>query len=151
MELRYLLDTNICIYIAKQKPMSVLERFEKLAVGSVGMSIITYGELYYGAQKSHRPRKTKQFLEELIGLISPLPLPIDAAKAYGWRTYIIQRACAHLRNGETAYDSGYNAAMDTINSSYGTSFMREYNSIPDYEFQSLLQSGIISTCPDVLY
>ncbi|MCP3678916.1 MAG: type II toxin-antitoxin system VapC family toxin [Gammaproteobacteria bacterium] len=83
MELRYLLDTNICIYIAKQKPMSALERFEKLAVGSVGMSIITYGELYYGAQKSHRPRKTKQFLEELIGLISPLPLPIDAAKCYG--------------------------------------------------------------------
>ncbi|MCP4473448.1 MAG: type II toxin-antitoxin system VapC family toxin [Gammaproteobacteria bacterium] len=83
MELRYLLDTNICIYIAKQKPMSVLERFEQLAVGSVGMSIITYGELYYGAQKSHRTKKTKQFLEELIGLIPPLPLPIDAAKCYG--------------------------------------------------------------------
>ena len=43
MTLRYLLDTNICIYIAKQKPISVLKKFTKLAVGEVGMSTITFG------------------------------------------------------------------------------------------------------------
>ena len=51
MSLHYLLDTNICIYIAKQKPVNVLHRFEQVAVGEVGMSIITYGELLYGAKK----------------------------------------------------------------------------------------------------
>jgi tRNA(fMet)-specific endonuclease VapC len=51
-QLRYLLDTNICIYIAKQRPPSVAQRFSQLAVGSVGMSLITLGELRYGAEKS---------------------------------------------------------------------------------------------------
>ena len=83
MVLRYLLDTNICIYIAKQKPVSVLSKFERLKVGSVGMSIITYGELVYGAKKSHHPKKTMSFLEELASLIPPLPLPTDTAKCYG--------------------------------------------------------------------
>jgi tRNA(fMet)-specific endonuclease VapC len=58
MRLLYLLDTNICIYIAKNKPLSVLRRFEQLTVGSVGMSIITYGELMYGAKKSHHSKKS---------------------------------------------------------------------------------------------
>ncbi|MCW5589257.1 MAG: type II toxin-antitoxin system VapC family toxin [Legionellales bacterium] len=83
MQLHYLLDTNICIYIAKQKPATVLSRFEQLKVGSVGMSIITYGELLYGAQKSQFTKKTTALLEELTGLIPPLPLPTDAAKYYG--------------------------------------------------------------------
>lgn len=83
MKLRYLLDTNICIYIAKQKPVSVLNKFEKLQVGSVGMSIITYGELLYGAYKSQSHKKTIAFLEDLVSLIPPLPLPTDAAKHYG--------------------------------------------------------------------
>lgn len=52
MGLRYLLDTNICIYIAKQRPPSVAKRFARLAVGEVGMSVTTYGELCFGAGKS---------------------------------------------------------------------------------------------------
>ena len=54
MNLRYLLDTNICIYIARQRPPEVAKRFARLAVGSVGMSLITFGELRYGAEKSVR-------------------------------------------------------------------------------------------------
>ena len=83
MVMRYLLDTNICIYIAKQKPVSVLNKFECLKVGSVGMSIITYGELVYGAKKSRHTKKTMGFLAELASLIPPLSLPTDAAKCYG--------------------------------------------------------------------
>lgn len=80
---RFLLDTNICIYIAKRKPLEVLHRFEKLAVGQVSMSIITYGELLYGAEKSQHPRKTQLILEELTRLIPPLPLPEEAGYYYG--------------------------------------------------------------------
>ena len=83
MKLRYLLDTNICIYIAKEKPISVLHKFEQLSVGEVGMSTITYGELFYGAQKSHHPKKTLHLLEELTGLIPPLPIPTETSKHYG--------------------------------------------------------------------
>src|SRR6476660_5307170 len=83
MALRYLLDTNICIYIAKQKPASVLKKFEQMEVGDVGMSIITYGELLYGAQKSHHPKKTQGVLAELVSLIPVLPMSIQVAKHYG--------------------------------------------------------------------
>ncbi len=83
MGLRYLLDTNICIYIAKQSPVEVLTRFERLSVGDVGMSTITYGELLYGAQKSLHPKKTLAILEELAGLIPPLPISTEAGKFYG--------------------------------------------------------------------
>lgn len=83
MSLRYLLDTNICIYIAKQKPIKVLQHFEKLSVGQVGMSVITYGELFYGVQKSHYIKKNSVFLEELASLIPPLPIPTDTGKYYG--------------------------------------------------------------------
>ena len=83
MKLRYLLDTNICIYITKQRPASVLEKFERLSVGEVGMSTITFGELLYGAEKSHHPKKTPHILEELAGLIPPIPLSTDVGKYYG--------------------------------------------------------------------
>jgi tRNA(fMet)-specific endonuclease VapC len=83
MTLRYLLDTNICIYITKQKPISVLQKFEHTPVGAVGMSIITYGELLYGAQKSQYTKKSLALLEELTSLIPPLSLPFEAGKDYG--------------------------------------------------------------------
>jgi tRNA(fMet)-specific endonuclease VapC len=83
MSLRYLLDTNICIYIAKQKPLHVAKKFSELTIGEVGMSIITYGELLFGAQKSHHPKKALVTLENLATLIAPLPMPLEAAKHYG--------------------------------------------------------------------
>ncbi len=83
MTLRYLLDTNICIYIAKQKPQSVLDKFETLAVGEVGMSTITFGELFFGTQKSHHVKSNTENLEKLIALIPALPLPTETGKQYG--------------------------------------------------------------------
>ena len=72
--LRYLLDTNICIYIAKQRPPSVAKRFARLTTGSVGMSLITFGELRYGAEKSSQRTQaidTLSRLEQLIPVIAP--------------------------------------------------------------------------------
>ena len=51
---RYLLDTNICIYIQRQKPVGVLARFEKIKPGDAAISVITWGELLYGAEKSKK-------------------------------------------------------------------------------------------------
>jgi len=51
MTLRYLLDTNICIYVAKKRPLEVYQRLSTLSMGEVGMSFITLGELRYGAEK----------------------------------------------------------------------------------------------------
>jgi len=83
MKLKYMLDTNICIYIAKEKPESVLMHFEEVSVGEMAMSTITYGELLYGAHKSKYKNQVVRKLEELSHIIPPLPLPIDAGEYYG--------------------------------------------------------------------
>ena len=81
--MRYLLDTNICIYIAKQKPRAVLARFERMRPGDVGMSVITYLELLYGAWKSERKDENVALIQELERLIPVLPLDAIAGRHFG--------------------------------------------------------------------
>lgn len=81
--MRFLLDTNICIYIIKQKPLKVLQKFETYSVGEIGISSITVAELEFGVQKSQFPEKNQQALEQFL-----LPLKIAefnrfAANIYG--------------------------------------------------------------------
>ena len=80
---RYLLDTNICVYIKNHRPAEVLVRFSKLPPGKVVMSAITYGELCFGAAKSSKPKESQQILERLIVLIPVLPLDATASMHYG--------------------------------------------------------------------
>ncbi|HKQ84511.1 MAG TPA: type II toxin-antitoxin system VapC family toxin [Steroidobacteraceae bacterium] len=80
---RFMLDTNICIYIAKRKPQSVLARFEKLKPGEAVLSVVTYGELRFGASKSNRRDQVLHDLEELTSLLPVQPLPVTAAAEYG--------------------------------------------------------------------
>ena len=58
--MQFLLDTNICIYIIKQKPPEVLQRFNIYQVGDIGVSSITVAELEFGVQKSQFPTKNQQ-------------------------------------------------------------------------------------------
>lgn len=81
--MRYLLDTNICIYIAKRKPASVASRFARLRPGEVGMSVITYLELVYGAQKSQHAEENLARIELLEQLIPAQPLDRTVGAQYG--------------------------------------------------------------------
>ncbi len=83
MKPRYMLDTNICIYIAKHQPPRVKARFERLKPGQLVMSVITYGELYYGAGKSSQRDRALAQLEELVQDIPVEALHSAAARAYG--------------------------------------------------------------------
>ncbi len=81
--MRYLLDTNICVYIAKRKPAGALARFERMRPGDVGMSIVTYLELVYGACKSQQVAANLARIEQLRGIVPVLPLDVGAARHYG--------------------------------------------------------------------
>jgi tRNA(fMet)-specific endonuclease VapC len=83
MPTRYLLDTNICIYIQRQKPGEVLARFQKLKPGDAAISVITWGELLYGAEKSQQRKKALQLLEQFKTFIPVLPIPENVGKTYG--------------------------------------------------------------------
>jgi tRNA(fMet)-specific endonuclease VapC len=83
MEPRYLLDINICIYIRQKRPDEVLRRFRKLRPGEAALSVITYGELLYGAAKSKERVAALEQLRELGNLLPALSLPDTAAEVYG--------------------------------------------------------------------
>lgn len=83
MSQRYLLDTNICIYIAKYNPPSVREHFARYQANQLAMSVITLGELRFGAEKSQQREKANQVIGQLLELIPVEVLPESAADHYG--------------------------------------------------------------------
>jgi len=62
----YLLDTNICIYILKKKPIEVFERFKTLKLGELKISSITVAELYYGAYNSQQVKKNIVIIDNFL-------------------------------------------------------------------------------------
>jgi tRNA(fMet)-specific endonuclease VapC len=83
MAVRYLLDTNICIYIAKHNPQCVRTRFEQHSAAEIAMSAITLGELRFGAEQSKVRERSLIALHHLESLIQALPLDQHAAAHYG--------------------------------------------------------------------
>lgn len=83
MQTRYLLDANIVIYIRQNRPEAVLRRFARLRPGEAAISVISYGELLYGAMKSSQRESALKRLGELSHALPALPLPGQAAETYG--------------------------------------------------------------------
>ena len=64
--MKYLLNTTICIYLIKKKPVSVIARFDEHSVGDIGVSSITVAELSFGVQKSQRQKKSSSIIAILV-------------------------------------------------------------------------------------
>ncbi|WP_211234543.1 type II toxin-antitoxin system VapC family toxin [Solimonas soli] len=80
---RFLLDTNICVHIRQKRPPEVLARFEKLHPGDAVLSLITYGELLYGTQKSRQREVALARLADLVSLLPVLAMPLAVADEHG--------------------------------------------------------------------
>jgi tRNA(fMet)-specific endonuclease VapC len=83
MAMRYLLDTNICIYIAKHNPPAVRERFAQHVASELAMSVITLGELRFGAEKSQSRERAMAAINQLESTIQVAVLPEAAGEHYG--------------------------------------------------------------------
>lgn len=81
--MKLMLDTNICIYIIKQQPASVLKHFLEYQVGDIGISSITLSELRYGVAKSMHREKNAKALDEFIIPLEIVSFDEEAALAYG--------------------------------------------------------------------
>ena len=79
----FMLDTDICIYIIKRKPASVLKRLESLQHGRLAMSAFTFAELMNGAKKSKHAEANLARLNALGELIEIRPFDKQAAICYG--------------------------------------------------------------------
>jgi len=82
--MKYMLDTNICIYLMKHQPPSVARRFAACRQGDVVISAITLAELEYGVQVSRgeTQAQNRQALDALVDLIPPVPFDRPAAAMY---------------------------------------------------------------------
>jgi tRNA(fMet)-specific endonuclease VapC len=83
MEVRFLLDTDIFIFIRQKRPENVFQRFRSVQPGEAAISIITYGELFYGAAKSVRRAEVFARLSAITDLLAILSLPKSAGESYG--------------------------------------------------------------------
>ncbi len=81
--MRYLIDTNICIYIMNSRPPEVLQRFRRINPGDIAISSITVSELQYGVCKSSRRKENRQRLEDFLFPFDILPYDEKAAEEYG--------------------------------------------------------------------
>ena len=83
MTRRYLLDTNICVYWLNTRHPRIVERLGAVPTGALGMSVVTWGELQFGAAKSRQPAVAQRNLDALAEAVPPLALSMDVAQHYG--------------------------------------------------------------------
>ena len=124
--MRLMLDTNICIYIIKQQPAFVLERFRQYQVGDIGISTITLSELRYGVCKSQHVNKNAKALDEFIIPLEIWPFDEDAARNYGNIRSSLERAGTSIG----AMDMLIAAHAVSLGVTLVTSNMREFSRVP---------------------
>lgn len=132
--MRYLLDTNICIYIIKRSPPELYARFQKLKVGDVGVSAITYCELQFGVARSSRPEENQLALTEFLSPLEVLDFPSAAAVQFG-------KIRARLQNAGTPI-GGYDLLIAAHALHEGlilvTNNTREFRRVPDLKVENWL-------------
>jgi tRNA(fMet)-specific endonuclease VapC len=80
--LEYMLDTNICIYVIKNRPASLRDRFDQVAE-ALCISTITLGELFYGVGRSARRSQNLDAIEQFAARLEVLPFSPGAAAHFG--------------------------------------------------------------------
>ena len=81
--MKYMLDTNICIYIIKKKPEIVIEHFRKELVADIGISSITLSEMEYGVEKSQKKEQNRIALLQFVSPLEIISYDTMSARHYG--------------------------------------------------------------------
>ena len=130
----YMLDTNMCIYLMKNQPPEVAERFDACQVGDVLMSAITHAELEYGVRASSDPSRERVHLASLVQDIVVVPFDSAAALAYGpIRLATRESKKDHLDKLIAAHAVSLGATVVTNN-------LRDFGKYPGLNVENWLQS-----------
>jgi len=79
----YLLDTNICIYIIKNKYIEIAKKMNKIGIENISVSSITIAEMEYGIAKSSRPQEAESKLYEFLVPFTIVDFNTNSARYYG--------------------------------------------------------------------
>src|SRR5216683_7176224 len=91
--LRYMLDTDICIFVLRNRPVEVRQKFRQF-VDELCISTITAGELFYGVERSAQRIENRRVVEEFIGNLNVLPFTMRAAAHFAQLRAELTRAGA---------------------------------------------------------
>ena len=129
--LKYLLDTNIVIYVLKRRPVEVLEIFNTNAI-RMAISSITLSELFYGAEKSINVDKNLEAIEEFISHLDVLPYDAKASQHYG------QIKAALEKKGEVIGENDIHIAAHAISQGLilVTNNLREFKRVPNLALEN---------------
>ena len=124
--MKYLLDTNICIYLIKRRPESVIRELAKQAVGEVGISTITAAELWHGVVRSQSVERSRAALEQFMVPLVIAEFDAAAAIVYG------QIRVALERQGRSIgpFDNLIAAHALTLGATLVTNNEREFQRVP---------------------
>jgi tRNA(fMet)-specific endonuclease VapC len=98
--MRYMLDTNICIYICHRKLPEVIAEFRNLNQGDAGISVITHAELLWGAEKSNAARAAVGIVKEFVKHVPILPMHEDVSPWYAEVRGHLQRKGTPIGNND---------------------------------------------------
>lgn len=132
MAARYLLDTNICIYIQRERPPAVLSKFRRLKPGDAAISVITWGELMYGAAKSSQSERVSTALQEFATLVPVLALGSNVGAEYGAIRASLESSGRIIGNNDlwiAAHARGERLVLVTNN-------VREFERVPGLRIQN---------------
>jgi len=131
---RYMLDTNMCIYLMKNQPEEVARRFATCYIGDVAMSSITYAELEYGVAESAHPGQEKINLASLVEDILVIAFDSAAGVAYG------QIRLATRDTNKDALDKLIAAHAVSLNAILVTNNTRDFARYPGLSIENWIES-----------
>lgn len=132
MPLLKLLDTNICIYIAHNRPPTVAQRFALATPGTLGISLITWGELLFGAAKSSDPSRVRSLLDRFSHFVKVMPLPAEAGFHYGQVRAVLEKAGTPIGNNDL-WIAAHALALDVT---LATNNVSEFNRVPGLKLEN---------------
>jgi tRNA(fMet)-specific endonuclease VapC len=134
--IRYLLDTNIVIYVIKKRPVEVLQAFNENS-GRMAISSITLAELFHGAEKSSRCAENLKVIDDFTSRLEVLPYTPKAAQHYG------SIRAALERSGETIgiNDLHISAHARSEGLVLVTNNLREFERVPALETENWISAA----------
>lgn len=134
--IRYLLDTNIVIYVIKKRPVEILQAFNENS-GRMAISSITLAELFHGAEKSARCAENLKVIDDFTSRLEVLPYTPKAAQHYG------SIRAALERSGETIgiNDLHISAHARSEGLVLVTNNVREFERVPALETENWISAA----------
>ncbi len=124
--MRHMLDTNICIYLIKRKPLQVIDRLRALAIADVVISSVTLAELEYGVAKSARPEQNNEALNAFLAPLDILAFDDQAACRYGEIRAFLEKKGQLIG----AMDMMIAAHAASLSMTLVTNYMRDFKRVP---------------------